>query len=323
MVVIHLALGRRYWLIPFVFLAWANLHGGVALGLVGLGGVMLGRLYASGPRQAIPLLVVAAAAFAATCITPLGASLWWEIPESIKRSSVNRIVEWRAPSLTDPTYLAFWIVAAAFAVTTWMHRQRIRGGERHAVLVAVALALIPLALRSRRNIPPFMLVALPAVTWNLAEWLDRTRRRRARESPGLNAAAFAACALICVAIVTVAWSLPAARLKWRPLPGAVIAEVEACGDRVYNTYPDGGPLIWFAPRTRVFIDSRQDPYPIAFVQEYIRLEQTGDYRRVFERYGIRCAMLPETSATAARLKADGWRTRVAREGWLVLESAGA
>jgi hypothetical protein len=168
-----------------------------------------------------------------------------------------------------------------------------------------------------------MLVAIPALTCNLAGWLARASARRTRENPTLNAWVFVACALVCVTIVAVAWSGPAPRLKWRPLPEAVAAEVQACGDRVYNTYPDGGYLIWFAPRTRVFIDSRQDPYPVPFVQEYIELERTGDYQRVFERYGIRCAMLPDSSATAKRLQADGWRTRVKLQGWVVLEEAGA
>ena len=336
LVTVHLALLRRYWPIPLLFLVWANLHGGVALGLVALAGVMTGRAYlawpavaaargaGAGASQVKPLLLTMAAGFGATCVTPLGGSLWWRIPESIHKSSVNQIVEWQPPSLFDPTYLAFWAVAAAVVVSTWTNRSRIRT-DRHAALIGIALALLPLALRSRRNVPPFLLVALPALTYNLADSLARWRDGRSRDAGTvhawrLNTGFVGASVLVCTVIVGVAWSRPAPRLQWQPLPQPVLDDAQECGDRVFNRYPDGGPLIWFAPRVRVFIDSRQDPYPLSFTQEYIRVEQTGEYAAVFERYGIRCAMLPDDSRIATRLKNDGWRTRVHHDGWSVLES---
>lgn len=41
---------------------------------------------------------------------------------------------------------------------------------------------------------------------------------------------------------------------------------------------------------KVFIDSRQDPFPIDLVIEHIEVERTGEYRRMFDRYGIECAL---------------------------------
>jgi hypothetical protein len=264
---------------------------------------------------------VLVASFLATWVTPLGPSLWWEIPESIHRSTVNRIAEWRAPSFFEPAHLAFWIFAALLIATTLMHRRSIVT-RNHAALVATAMLLLPLALRASRNVPPFLLVAIPALTQNLAHRLERWKDVRRRENAQLNAAVFIACTVVCAAIVARAWSGPSARLQWQPIPQAVAEGAEACGERVYNTYPDGGPLIWFAPRVRVFIDSRQDPYPIPFVQEYIRMEETGEYRIVFERYGIECAVLPESSRVGQQLRADGWHTRVRLDGWLVLQREG-
>jgi hypothetical protein len=321
MIVLHLALRERYWPIPVLFFVWANLHGGVALGFVALGGVMLGRFYTSGLSRLRPLLLAASVAFAATFITPLGASLWWTIPESVHKSTMNQIIEWRAPSPSDATYLTFWVTVLVFPVSIWVFRRSIRSND-HIVLIAVALALMPLALRYRRNVPPFLLVAAPALAHTLAGWLRAWTMPPKRENPTRNVVVCVGCAIFCFLIVAAAWSRPAARLKWQPIPQAVVDEVQACGERVYNAYPDGGYLIWFAPRVRVFIDSRQDPYPLSFTQEYIQVEKTGNYRPVFDRYAIECAVLPQSSLTATRLQADGWRVRVQSHGWLVLQAAG-
>ena len=68
----------------------------------------------------------------------------------------------------------------------------------------------------------------------------------------------------------------------------------------------------------MFIDSRQDPYPVPFVQEYIRMEETGDYRAVFERYQIRCAVLPTSSLVAQQLLRDGWAVTATDAEWQVI-----
>ena len=70
-----------------------------------------------------------------------------------------------------------------------------------------------------------------------------------------------------------------------------------------NTYDDGGPLIWFAPAQPVFIDSRYDPYPIEQFTANRQVELTGDYRTLFERYGIKCAIVPVATPTEAALRA--------------------
>jgi hypothetical protein len=318
--VVHLALRKKYWLMPFVFLVWANLHGGVALGVIALLAVAAGRWLAFGTSGLKPLLAATAASFAATCMTPLGISFWLKIPQAVQHSRANHIMEWQAASLADPSYLAFWAVAFVLVATT------VAGGRAgrsvtHVTLLSVALVLLPLALRSRRNIPPFLLIALPALAHNLADWLKQRPVAPRTEAPVLNAAFFAACSAVCIAVVSAAWLTSAKRLQWQPLPLAVLDDVQACGDRVFNRYTDGGYLIWFAPRVRVFIDSRHDPYPFSFVQEYIRIEQSGDYHTAFDRFNIRCALLPESSIIAERLRTDGWRTRLHADGWLVLEAS--
>jgi hypothetical protein len=316
MVLVHLALREWHWPIVPLFVVWANLHGGVALGLVALGGVTLGTVYSAGVRPAARWVAVGLGAFAATFATPLGYRLWTTIPESVHKSTMNHIGEWRPPSLSDAAEVVFWITAALLIVSTVVLRRTVRSRE-HAVLVAVALVLLPLAIRYRRNIPPFMLLAIPALT-HTAGGLVRSRTARVRENPRLNATVFAATVLTAVSIVATAWLHRWPRLGWDPMSTSIANAAQACDNRVFNSYTGGGYLIWFAPRVRVYIDSRQDPYPLDFIQEYIQIEWGGDYHAVFDRYGIKCAVLPPTSPTATQLIADGWRTLERDTDWVVL-----
>jgi len=318
MLVLHLCLRRRFWSLPPIFVVWANLHGGVALGFVVLGAALLADAYVSGIRRALRLLPVAAVCFAATMVGPLGFDLWPTIPESIHKSVSNGIAEWRPPVLGWRD-LAFWLVAAIYAVTL-MRKWRSVQTTDAALLASLALLLLPLALRHSRNMTPFVLVALPALTRLLdAGRLVRTETGRHH---GLNAALVGACVLIAAIMVGSAWSVPSARLQWTPVSSPIVGAIQRCPGRLYNRYDDGGYVIWFA-RVPVYADSRQDPYPLDFLQEHLRDERSGEYRAVFAKYGLGCAFLPPASPTAQRLVEDGWRVAAADQRWIVLYPARA
>ena len=71
----------------------------------------------------------------------------------------------------------------------------------------------------------------------------------------------------------------------------------------------------------MFVDGRQDPYPIPFLLEAGEVErQRKPYRPLFERWGIRCAFLPAASPTVAALGAAGWQRRFGDADWAVYEA---
>jgi hypothetical protein len=191
---------------------------------------------------------------------------------------------------------------------------------RHdAAIVFAALALLPLAIRSSRNITPFVLMAGPALTRLLLKPSSiptRTRVERYR----VNAALLAACAVICLGAVAAAWTMRAARLQWDPMSQGVIDAVQQCPGRLYNRFDDGGFVIWFVPEVPVFVDNRQDPYPLSFLQDHLHHEQSGAFEEVFDRFDLRCAFLPPESPTAVRLLASGWQLMARDSRWLVLQA---
>jgi hypothetical protein len=318
MVVVHLIIRRVYWPLPALFVLWANLHGGVALGLVVLGAVTLADGWLAGRPTLLRMLALCAVCFAATFVTPLGVGLWTTIPESIQKSMANGIAEWRPPHESGWRHLDFWLIATGLLVAVVVRRRAI-ATRTDTAIVCAALALLPLALRSSRNITPFVLLAGPALGCLLPLTARASRRPRV-ERPGVNAALLGGVALTGAAVVAASWSVRAERLGWDPISSEVIDAVQRCPGRLYNRFDDGGYLIWFAPRVPVFVDNRQDPYPLSFLQEHLHHEQAGNYEEVFARYQVACAFLPPESPTARRLLANGWRTDANDGRWLVLTS---
>ena len=114
---------RRLWTLAPVFVAWANLHGGVSLGVVLLAAAVLSTLIVR-PAQFRRMAIVALAGLLCTAATPLGFSLWAEVPLSLARLHDYGVMEWQRPgmALID---LPFWIAAAAVLVTLFLHRAEV------------------------------------------------------------------------------------------------------------------------------------------------------------------------------------------------------
>jgi hypothetical protein len=314
-----LCLERRERWLPLVFVVWANMHGAVALGLVVIAADLVARTWSARqvPRR---LALVAAGCAAATLVSPLGWRLWTFIPASMERSRINQLIEWLPPDLA-PLYLPFWLLAAVLVALAGASVRRLDG--RTLELTAIALATLPLAVQARRNVPVFLLVAVPALAALIENrWPSLPPRRRRPENERANGAIVAGAATAAAIGVAAAWTLPIPSLGWTPISASAVAAVRACEGPLYNTYGDGGTLIWFVPERRVFIDNRQDPYPLDLLQANKTLEMSGRYETAFEAYGIACAAVPATSVVAARLGESAAWSRTFSDGqWTVFARA--
>jgi hypothetical protein len=191
-------------------------------------------------------------------------------------------------------------------------------GSVHATAVVGALALLPFALGSARNVPLFLLLAAPALA-SLLDWRfpSRGSLTERRERPTFNFCLLTAASVASAAMVAHAWSCQIPRLQWHPFPSEAISAVRACPGPLYNNYDDGGYLIWFVPERKVFLDSRLDPYPASLIDAHIHAELSGDYAPLFEQYQIACALTRTGTPLANRLLSDGWHTRYADMTWQV------
>ena len=107
----------RLWAIPFIVLAWANIHGSFFLGPAVLGLAWLEDLHDRVPRPHLAL-VVALASVAAACVTPFGPAVWvYALGLSTNGLVSARITEWQPTSLHDvPGLLFFGSVVAVIAL---------------------------------------------------------------------------------------------------------------------------------------------------------------------------------------------------------------
>ena len=81
--------------------------------------------------------------------------------------------------------------------------------------------------------------------------------------------------------------------------------MRSCDGPLYNHYDEGGYLIWFTPTKPVFVDNRQDPFPLQHIVDALAVERgKAPYRPLFDRWGIRCVFLSVGSPTLAALDRD-------------------
>jgi hypothetical protein len=323
---------ERYLLVPPYFLFWANAHGGVALGGVVLAAATAAavvRWRVTGApadrRRALALALVLPLAGLAVAATPLGFHIYRFVVESAARSYEARIAEWFVLRPDSFFGVLFWAVTIAFAGVVVARRRALAAGDWiDWVPVAAALALLPLGIRSARNIGPFLILAMPAASRALGPaFRFRLRRREAPaptspDNPRFNLALLIGISAAALAVVALVWRTQPERLYWRPFPEAALRALDRCPGPLYNFYGDGGVLVWFAPERQDFVDGRQDPFPLPLLHDAFAVEHGGPYQKLFAQFGIRCAFIPAKPELAGRLRADGWHTLFLDGDWAVL-----
>jgi hypothetical protein len=315
-VLIWLLVRERLWFIPPLFCLWANLHGGVVLG----GLVMVVATISSlvFERRLFPRLAFSTAlAGVATLLTPLGPGLWSFIVHWMLAAQKTGVSEWEPLAMASREGIVFGVLAMAFVILA-VRRWRVSGLWPDRLLVILAIMLLELAARTARNVPMFVLVAMPAASRLIGASLasrPAVADRRALAHLGVLIAGVVGAA----ASVFVCWTLPQPRLGWRPIAPAAVAAIADCPGPLYNSYDAGGVLIWFAREKRVFVDSRHDPYPPEFIVEDRLVEQGGDHVALFQRWGLKCAVTSVDAALGDRIRGTGWHERYRDAQWVLLD----
>jgi hypothetical protein len=314
-VALHLVISRRYVLLLMVLVLWANMHAVVVLG-IGIAAVPL--LYATlWEREKIPRgLVLAMGAAAAPLITPYGWQYWTSMISTVQNSRAIGLQEYRSAFNVDWGTLLFWGLCLAFLLALVWKRRRVAGlDEASRVLILAAAVLFPPAVTSVRNIPFFVMAAVPALSRILA---TTERPRRHRPASVTAWAMLSAAFVMAIAFVTMKWKDGGRLLGWQPLAAEAITAIDACPEPIYNSFNDGGTLMWFVRHHRVFIDGRVEAYPLDFLLRARRADLQGDYASLFSEYGIRCAVVPTDLPIYAALRGDTRMHRVyERDGWSV------
>jgi hypothetical protein len=253
--------GRRRWLLPPLFLLWANLHAGFIAGIGFLVIVVvveaIKRRWAIGtvaPRERIAGLAAAVgASVLAACVNPYGPGLFVFAATTGATERQKGIIEWQSPNFADPSMwvlLALLLTFAALTVTV-LARPALR---RHFDLRDFALAAVgtALALTSVRNtalcvavmVPPWMAMAA-GVVGSIGARRPRSVARTGRAAPVMG------IALVAVGIFGV--GVVGTRVAQNASPQGVAAAYPSCAtallarsptvQRVFTAYGTGGYVI--------------------------------------------------------------------------------
>lgn len=283
------------WAVPFLFWIWASVHASFVIGLAYVGLTLL-------MRRQWRLLPQAVIAGLATLVTAHGIGVVAFLLDFGESSdALQYLVEWRSPDLIEPVFLPF--AGAIVFVVIGAFRSRIT--PHHLWLVVPFLLL---GLSSVRAIPPAFLALVPLVGTSLAG-LEIGSRSGLR--PRL-AAVFAFAVLLMPFLLTKDGELSEERFP-----------IEAVGyledGRTFHDDRVGGYLIWAeGPERKVFIDDRAELYGKRMA-EFVKVRRGEEaWEPVFERDGIKQALLGRDERLVDELAAAGWDTVHVDEHFTVL-----
>jgi hypothetical protein len=276
----------RLWLLPPIFLVWANCHGGFILGYVVMGAYCAEaqwlRWRGNPPADERRLWMACAASFLVSGVNPNGFRPIAVLLAFRQSSMIGTLFEWQRPHAWPPNLMVLLLLAAA-AVLVWKRAQ-----TRPADWLL--LGLFGAAYFSAvRNTPLVGLVA-PVVIAIYLPWKKI-----------LPAAVdFLVAGLILVGIGAEmaqgrAFQLRAADWKY-PSGAADFMLAHHVTGPMFNTWEKGGYLIWrLWPQERVFIDGRVLNESV--FQDYQRIIRyspaTGgpSGRELLDRYGIQAIVM--------------------------------
>jgi hypothetical protein len=330
-------------------LVWTNAHPAFILGfgmiviyIVAEGGATLilpsGEERRTAAVRAGQFAGIGLTAAAVSLINPNGASLYPYILALLRQTSVrNGFAEWMSPVFHGEPYgVSLELLFAVIVIGLAASRRRLWLGQ-----LLLLLAFAHFALSAVRNVPLFVIVAVPLVAALLADldagallgaaqtgstgWAARAAgrwRRLAETFDGVERRCTMHIAPIAAVLVLAASCVTAAQWRGSPalvssgfdpaqVPTATLAYVGRAGLRWNRGFAldNWGGYIRYETGHRVFIDDRPDFYGTAFYERYIQtIAARPGWNTLLEEYGIEWVLVPRDVPLIVVLEqTPGWR----------------
>ena len=264
---------RRLFWIPVLIVPWANLHPGfmVVFGFLGAhfleALLALGRRPGAAARRRVFILGgVLLAGAAAGCLTPMGPALYPFTVNVLLTSDYMRfLTEWAPPTPAgEPVFFGLLAFTGVVLLSRWRH---LRLSDWLPLIAVTAMAL-----KSYRNIPLFLIAALPPLAEHTGAWWRTwtARRRPWRRTPELLGAI--ALTLLGAATVFGGAFRTGVIPRFYPTAGLRWLEAQEVQGRVLTHDIWGGFTGWATHgRVKVFIDGRFPTFGAALYRDYRRI----------------------------------------------------
>ncbi|MBN1977757.1 MAG: hypothetical protein JW918_10175 [Anaerolineae bacterium] len=317
---------NRLWLLPPLFILWANLHAGYALGFMVLVAFVIGEAFnrllglvvqgddAAASWRGIGMVIgVAVLSAVLLVLNPYGARMWTYYLDTVGIGALRDFIqEWRSPDFhLLYTHPFIWLLLGTLAAMGLSGR-RVDGTDLALVGMFAYASLL-----AWRNLAPFALVVAPVLSRHVAAILRRLWSGGARRASRLRAVS----GVVNLVLLGAVFALAVVRV-WTPLTPAFnereqreslpvdaaawILENRPEGE-MFNPYNWGGYLIWsLYPHYRVFADGRTDLYGDAFLRRYleVQLGQPG-FEEVLGEYDVNLVLTYPDDMLSLQLECVG------------------
>lgn len=249
---IYLILNKRIYILPVLFLVWANSHAGFFLGPLVFGlytiGVSYKRVFKKiDINELFKTFFVLGISFLVTLANPFGYKVYMEIYHHIQIPMHTIIAEW-----VPPNHLQILLILL-FSIT-YLFKHLSSNGYRNYNVFFILLVLLSayLAITARRNLPIFYYVLALASSYEFQSY----------EFPKKTKQTITDIAIILIFTATLKFgssniytTLTYPKTRETFLENQIAYFKEKSGN-IYNTYEWGGFLIWKLPNMKVFVDGR-------------------------------------------------------------------
>jgi len=313
------------WLLPPLFVLWANVHGSWLIGMVlfgvfcasGLLQGVWGRLEATRwtPAQMRKLAIAGGLSVAGLFLNPYTYHLVF-YPFNFafqQRLNVNHVDEWMSLDFHEVRGKILFGMLAATIILALARKRRWRVDELAFTIIGFYAAV---------TYSRFLFLAAIVLTPILAKELDfLPPYRREADKAWLNVALIVAIVLGCILRFPTREYLMRDTVRNYPVQALSYLQQFHPEGRVFNDCLWGGYLIWNARHIPVFIDSRIDIFEYNGVfADYLDAMGVKNTLEVLHKYGIRYVLYRQESSVAYLLMHNsGWKIDYADGTTVLLE----
>ena len=334
---------RNYlWLLPVIFILWANLHGGYALGLILIGMMIAGEVLnhmAGFENNEILLwkdvgwlIFWSGISVLALLINPNGVNIWLAPFQTVGVNALQHYVqEWASPDFHDITQQPFLWLLFLLVGSIGFSGQRLDGTDLLTVICFAYMSLV-----ARRNFGPFAIVAAPVISRHLgaalSEWwakieipgsiASKIKLRLEPGNNGINLSVFRWQKAINLGMVAFLALIGFSKLYIVNLPAITDPLIESAypvqavqwlevhhpQGNMLSEYNWGGYLAWFARDYPVFVDGRTDLFGDDIINQWIQVVQANDgWQSVINKWNVKLILVQSDRPIVRLLDENGWK----------------
>ncbi len=302
---------KLYFLIPAIFLLWANLHGGFIFGL------LLLAIWQVFYTRRLPWLIFIAS-FMVVFINPYGWRIFTEIFATLTDSRIKfYISEWRVIVL--PTSAAIYLLI----FITW---HKLFNKTPWKKLFSIPGLTLVMALSSIRHLPIFVIASMRYFEQYHVQLIKKLAIGKKVTQGQLVFLGLSSIFIVATSYFTIT-SIQSSMVSTNDYPHNAVNYIKShpCNKNIYNSYNFGGYLINNLPDYKYYIDGRMAIWKLKdadYMGDWIKTTVDDDFRKLeFAKYNINCVIITKADEIGVKSRYNTLGAQLSKEGWQYIPEA--